>query len=116
MAITADTTLLELYEEVGFPFPNDEDIAAWNYLECGDTKCGTPGETGYWYNQAGMFGWALWSEWYDGCETAAAVCADVFDIENYDGWAVGIYTYTDDISVLLNGEGDFVGIVPAEDD
>jgi len=102
MTIDSTSSIADIYAETGYPGPSDDDLEAWNYIECGDDLCGTAGEDGYWYNQAGVFGWAYFSDFSDYCATATDVCSDIYDTENYDGWAVGIYTYSSDPDVLLN--------------
>lgn len=102
MTIDSSSSIAAIYAETGYPGPSDDDLEAWNYIECGDDLCGTAGEDGYWYNQAGLFGWAYFSEFSDYCATATDYCSDNYDTENYDGWAVGIYTYSSDPYVLLD--------------
>ena len=113
--VDADSTVQTILFNVSPPHGSDVDLDAWNYLECGDA-CGTAGEDGYWYNQAGVLGWTEWSEFYDYCETAAAACADLYDIEDYDGWTVSVYSACSDVTVPLGTTGDKFAVVFPDDE
>ena len=96
-------------EEVGWPFPEQQDLDNWNYIECGEV-CGDAGEDGYWYNQIGLFSWYSWTVFTEYCAVATTHCADVYDYENYDGWTLGLDIYTDNLGVLISEDSDFIGI------
>jgi hypothetical protein len=117
MSITADSTVDEIYASVGYPAPNEDDLLAWEHLDCGDGDlCGTYGETGYFNVQSGMFGWADWESFVDDCDTATTECSDVYTTDDYDGWTVGVYMYNDDLTALMDTAGDKFGVVFVEDE
>jgi hypothetical protein len=98
MAIDSDTDVWALYdEELSWPEPNEEDLAAWEYIGCGDddVHCGTPGDAGYITTQVGMFAWEIWEDFIDGCTTATTWCSEDVLYEgwdvNYDGWTMGLF-------------------------
>jgi len=48
MAITTESTVLEIFEETSWPWPSDADLEAWNELDCGSADmCGDPAGDGY---------------------------------------------------------------------
>ena len=114
--VDASSTVWDIYESVGYPAPNEDDLAAWEHLDCGDADlCGTYDETGYFNVQSGMFGWADWEDFVDDCDTATTSCSDLYTTDDYDGWAVGVYLYNDSLSTLLADDEKF-GVVFVEDE
>ena len=110
MTLDADSTTNDIYDDLYPPHPEDDDLAAWEIIACGEL-CGTYGEDGYIYNRAGLFGWSEWDAFVDACTTAAVECADNYDTDNYDGWSAGIVVETTDINVTLDEDEDKLGIV-----
>jgi hypothetical protein len=101
MSIDASSTVATIFTETGYPQPSEDDLSAWNFIECG-THCGTPETEGYWYTQGGVFSFGAWDEFVEFCDTATTECSDVFETDDYDGWAVGLYMLNLDITT-----GDF---------
>jgi hypothetical protein len=91
MAITDTSTVDDIYDELGWPAASEDDLAAWNYIDCYDGYCEDPDADAYFTRSAGLFSWQYWSEFSDYCATATTECADNIDYADYDGWAVGVY-------------------------
>ena len=115
--VDASSTVEDIYLSVGFPAPTEDDLAAWEHLDCGDADlCGTYDETGYFNVQSGMFGWADWESFVDDCDTATTYCSDVYTTDDYDGWTVGVYMYNDDLTALMDADDEIFGVVFVEDE
>jgi len=116
MTVTSSTSVFEIYDsEVAWPNPNEDDLAAWEQLDCGsDGLCGSKDDGNYFYAYAGMFGFEEWNEFVDACDIATEDCSDLFETDDYDGWSVGVYIACDDIPALLPVEGDILALLFTE--
>lgn len=79
MAITDSSTVEDIFDKTGYAAASEDDLAAWNELDCGDSNlCGTAESDGYIYNSAGLFGWESWEDFSDYCATATTECSEEY--------------------------------------